>query len=98
VGHRRRPAGGAALVGLRRAQHLSFVALVAALHQPVPLPAEYLRALGNVFGVAAMIALHRGIRLFVGAPLSDAAYALALAVVLVVGVARPGAGARGACA
>ena len=60
---------------------LSFVALVAALHQPVPLPAEYLRALGNVFGVVAMT-LHRGIRLFVGAPPSMRACALALTIVL----------------
>jgi diguanylate cyclase (GGDEF)-like protein len=62
---------------------LSFVALIVALHQPVPVPAEYLRALGNVLGVAAMIALHRGIRLFVGAPQSMNAYALALAIVFV---------------
>ena len=61
---------------------LSFVALVVALHQPVPLPAEYLRALGNVVGVAAMLALHRGIRLFAGAPPLISAYALALVVVL----------------
>jgi hypothetical protein len=47
---------------------LSFVALVVALHQPVPLPAEYFRALGNLCGVVAMLALHRGIRLFVDAP------------------------------
>jgi diguanylate cyclase (GGDEF)-like protein len=62
---------------------LSFVALVAALHQPVSQPAENLRALGNVFGVVAMMALHHGIRLFVGAPQSMRAYALALAIVLV---------------
>jgi diguanylate cyclase (GGDEF)-like protein len=62
---------------------LSFVCLAVALHQPMPLPAEYLRAVGNIFGVTAMIALHRGIRLFVGAPRSTLAYVLALAVVLV---------------
>ena len=61
---------------------LGFVALIVALHQPAPLPAEYLRALGNVLGVVAMIALHRGIRLFVGAPQSMRAYALALVIVL----------------
>ena len=33
-----------------------------ALHEQVPLPAEYLRALGNLFGLAAMLALHRGVR------------------------------------
>jgi diguanylate cyclase (GGDEF)-like protein len=62
----------------------SFVALTVALHQPVPLPAEYLRALGNLFGVAAMLALHRGIRLFVDAPPPARAYALAVVIVLVV--------------
>jgi len=61
---------------------LSFVALTIALHQPVPLTAEVLRALGNIAGVVAMLALHRGIRLFVGAPPWNVAYALALAVVL----------------
>jgi len=63
---------------------LSFLALIAALHQPVPLPAEYLRALGNLFGVAAMLALHRGVRLFIDAPLPNRAHALAFVVVLVV--------------
>ena len=63
---------------------LSFSALVVALHQEVPLPAEYLRALGNVFGLAAMLALHRGIRLFIDAPPPTRAHVLAFAVVLVV--------------
>jgi len=63
---------------------LSFLALIAALHQPVPPPAEYLRALGNLFGVAAMLALHRGVRLFIDAPPPTRAHALAFAVVLVV--------------
>ena len=63
---------------------LSFLALIVALHQPTPLPAEYLRALGNLFGLAAMLALHRGIRLFVDAPLRTGVHALALALVLVV--------------
>jgi diguanylate cyclase (GGDEF)-like protein len=61
---------------------LSFVALTVALHQPVPAPAEYLRALGNLFGLAAMIALHRGIRLFVEAPLPTRAHTLAFVIVL----------------
>jgi len=61
---------------------LSFVALSVALHQPVPLTAEVLRALGNIAGVVAMLALHRGIRLFVGAPPWNGAYALALGIVL----------------
>ena len=63
---------------------LSFLALVVALHQPAPLPAEYLRALGNLFGLAAMLALHRGIRLFVDAPLPTAVHALAVVIVLAV--------------
>ncbi|HEX4233997.1 MAG TPA: GGDEF domain-containing protein [Caldimonas sp.] len=62
----------------------SFVAFIVALHQPVPLPAEVLRALGNLLGVAAMLALHRGVRLFVDAPPPTRAYALVAAVVLVV--------------
>ena len=62
---------------------LSFLALIAALHQQA-LPAESLRALGNLFGVAAMLALHRGVRLFIDAPLPTRAHALAFAVVLVV--------------
>jgi len=61
---------------------LSFVALSIALHQSVPLTAEVLRALGNIAGVVAMLALHRGIRLFVGAPPRNRAYALALGIVL----------------
>jgi diguanylate cyclase (GGDEF)-like protein len=63
---------------------LSFVALVVALHQQVPLPAEYPRALGNVFGLLAMLALHRGVRLFVDTPLPNGAHALAVVIVLVV--------------
>ena len=62
----------------------SFLALIVALHQPVPLSAELLRALGNVFGLAAMLALHRGVRLFIDAPLPTGAHALALVIVLVV--------------
>ena len=63
---------------------LSFIALVAALHHPTPLPGEHLRALGNVLGVSAMIALHRGIRLFVDSPQPTRGHALALVCVLVV--------------
>ena len=62
----------------------SFLALIVALHQPVPLSAELLRALGNVFGLAAMLALHRGVRLFIDAPLPTGAHTLALVIVLVV--------------
>jgi len=63
---------------------MSFLALIVALHQPVPLSAELLRALGNVFGLAAMLALHRGVRLFIDAPLPTGAHTLALVIVLVV--------------
>jgi diguanylate cyclase (GGDEF)-like protein len=63
---------------------LSFVALIVALHQPLVGQAEYLGALANLFGLTAMIALHRGIRLFVDAPLPTRAHALAFVIVLVV--------------
>jgi diguanylate cyclase (GGDEF)-like protein len=63
---------------------LSFLALIVAMHQQVSLPAEYLRALGNLFGMAAMLALHRGARLFIAAPLPTGAHALAFVIVLVV--------------
>ena len=62
---------------------LSFLALVVALHQDASPSAEPWRALGNLFGVAAMLALHRGVRLFVDARLPNGAHALALGVVLV---------------
>ena len=61
---------------------LSFLVLIVALHQPVPLPAEYLRALGNLFGLAAMLALHRGIRLFIDASPWTGTHAFAFVVVL----------------
>jgi diguanylate cyclase (GGDEF)-like protein len=70
----------AAFAGL---SSLSFVALATALHLPVPSPGEHLRAVGNLCGVAAMIALHRGIRLFVDRPLPNRAYALAVCVAVV---------------
>ncbi len=54
------------------------------MHQQVPLPAEYLRALGNLFSLAAMLALHRGVRLFIAAPLPTGAHALAFVIVLLV--------------
>jgi len=63
---------------------LSFLAVIMALHQQVSLPAEHLRALGNLFGLAAMLSLHRGVRLFVSAPLPNGAHALAFIIVLVV--------------
>jgi diguanylate cyclase (GGDEF)-like protein len=72
---RRAPLHWAAFAGL---SSLGLVAIIAALHLPVPTPAEHLRAFGNLCGVAAMIALHRGMRLFIGAPPPMRAYALAL--------------------
>jgi diguanylate cyclase (GGDEF)-like protein len=63
---------------------LSFAALIAALHPDASPPAEQVRALGNLFGVAAMLALHRGVRLFIDVALPNRAHALALLVVLVV--------------
>jgi diguanylate cyclase (GGDEF)-like protein len=63
---------------------LSFLALIVAMHQQVPLPAEYLRALANLLGLAAMLALHRGVRLFIDAPLPTGAHALVVVIVLVV--------------
>jgi diguanylate cyclase (GGDEF)-like protein len=62
---------------------LSFVAFTTAMHQPEPLPAEYVRALGNLVLLAAMIALHRGVRLFTDTRLPTAAHALAVVIVLV---------------
>jgi diguanylate cyclase (GGDEF)-like protein len=62
---------------------LAFVGFTTAMHQPVPLPAEYLRALGNLSVLAAMIALHRGIGLFIDAPLPTRVHALAVVIVLV---------------
>ena len=63
---------------------LSFLALIVAMHQQVSLPAEYLRALANLFGLAAMLALHRGVRLFIAAPLPTGAHVLAFVIVLAV--------------
>jgi hypothetical protein len=65
VGHRRRPAGALHWSAFAGLSTLSFVRPRIALHQPVPLTAEVLRALGNIFGVAPCSRLHRGIRLFV---------------------------------
>jgi diguanylate cyclase (GGDEF)-like protein len=62
---------------------VSFAMLTAALHLHAPPRAEMLRALGNLCGVVALIALQRGIRLFVGFPLPVRAHLLALGVALV---------------
>jgi diguanylate cyclase (GGDEF)-like protein len=62
---------------------VSFTWLTLALHLNVPLQAEMLRAVGNLCGIVAMIALQRGIWLFVGQPLRHRAHLLALAVAVV---------------
>jgi diguanylate cyclase (GGDEF)-like protein len=67
----------------------SFGFLVAAmlLHDLKPhelQTAEWLRAAGNALGVLGLIALQRGIWLFIGRPLHHAGHAFALGVLLVV--------------
>ena len=59
---------------------LSFVFLVAALHTPRTLPAELLRAAGNLCIVLAVMALQRGIWVFIGAPAEHRWHLLALGV------------------
>jgi len=60
-----------------------FAALTIVLHQPMSGQAPYLRAFANLIGLAAMIALDRGIRLFVDAPLPTGAHVLAVVIVLI---------------
>lgn len=62
---------------------VSFALLTIALHRHGSQPAEPLRALGNISGVVALIALQRGIWLVVGRPLGLRGHQLALGVVLV---------------
>ncbi|MEO7009433.1 MAG: GGDEF domain-containing protein, partial [Caldimonas sp.] len=62
---------------------VSFAFLTAALLPDAPLHAEPLRALGNLSGIVALIALQRGIWLFVGKPLRVRGHLLLLAAVLV---------------
>ena len=61
---------------------VSFAFLTAALLPDAPLHAEPLRALGNLSGIVALIALQRGIWLFVGKPLRLRGHLLLLAAVL----------------
>ena len=73
---------------------LSFALLTTALHIDDRLSAELVRAVGNLFGVISLLALHRGIRLFVGGEVGFRIDGIALAVVLVaagIGV-TPGGG------
>ena len=76
---------------------LSFALLTLALHRTAGLPAELWRACGNLSGVLAFVALHRGIWLFTGRPLALRAHALALGIALIaayVGLWPGGGGVR----
>jgi len=76
---------------------LSFALLTTALHTPGRLPAELTRAAGNLAGVIALLALQRGIRLFVGRAVSLRIDGIALGVVLAaaaIGVSPGGASVR----
>ena len=90
IGDAQRAAGHwSAFAGLSAA---SFGFLVAAMlshgavaHDPSagdPQAADWLRAVGNTLGVLGLMALQRGIWLFIGRPLRHAGHALALVVVL----------------
>jgi diguanylate cyclase (GGDEF)-like protein len=61
----------------------AFAALTIVLHHPPLAQADYLRAFANLIGLAAMIALDRGIRLFIGAPLPTGAHVLAVVIALI---------------
>ena len=61
---------------------LSFLLLVAAMRSPVEPDSGLLRAAGNIAGVVALVALQRGVWLFVGRALTWAGHGVALAVVL----------------
>jgi len=61
---------------------LSFGFLAAAMQSREPLAAELLRAIGNIAGVIALLALQRGIWLFIGRPVTHLGQGIALALVL----------------
>jgi len=61
---------------------LSFVLLTAALHDDARGSADVLRAVGNVAGFLGIVALQRGIWLFVGRPLNTALHLAAIVAVL----------------
>jgi diguanylate cyclase (GGDEF)-like protein len=91
---RRAAAHWAAYAGLSA---LSFALLTIALTAQPPLRAESIRALGNLSGIVAFIALQRGIWLFIGHPLRARAHVLALVVALVaafVGLSPSGGATR----
>jgi diguanylate cyclase (GGDEF)-like protein len=62
---------------------LSFVLLMAALHEQAPQRAELLRAGGNMSWLIGVIALQRGVWLFVGRPVGIAMHLLVLGATLV---------------
>ncbi len=62
---------------------VSFAFLTVAMHLHPPLRAEMLRALGNLCGIVAFIALQRGIWLFIGYPQPVGGHLAALGVALV---------------
>jgi diguanylate cyclase (GGDEF)-like protein len=62
---------------------VSFALLTAAMRAHTALSAELLRAMGNLFGVTALITLQRGIWLFLGRRLGLRPHLLAIGVVLV---------------
>jgi diguanylate cyclase (GGDEF)-like protein len=62
---------------------LSFVLLTAALHAQGSPATDLLRGFGNIAGFLALIALQRGIWLFIGRPMTTTGHWLAVAAVLV---------------
>jgi diguanylate cyclase (GGDEF)-like protein len=73
---------------------LGFLLLTLALHAPTPARAELLRAGGNLGIVLGLIALQRGVWLFVGRPIGVRAHALVLVLALAasyIGLAPAGA-------
>ena len=76
---------------------ISFVLLVTALHAGTPSRAELLRAGGNLAWIAAVIALQRGIWLFVGRPAGVVLHACVIAAALLgswVGLSPTGGSVR----
>jgi diguanylate cyclase (GGDEF)-like protein len=74
-----------------------FAALTAALHAHAAPQAEMLRAIGNLCGIVALMALQRGIWIFIGHPPRLRAHLLALGVALVaayVGLSPSGGALR----
>ena len=74
----------AASFGFLVAAMLAHDALAHDSYSSNPQAAEWLRAAGNIMGVLGLMALQRGIWLFIGRPLRHTGHALALVVVLLV--------------